>query len=67
MRQKNMYLYDKVDVIKLCIIVVVRGRNAREGKLAPNWKRPYNITASIGKGAYTLETLDTNIVKYFSF
>ena len=38
-------------------MVIVRGRNAREGNLALNWDEPYNITASIGKGVYTLETL----------
>ncbi|XP_016165464.1 uncharacterized protein K02A2.6-like [Arachis ipaensis] len=32
--------------------------NPGEGKLTPNWERPYRIKAVIGKGAYKLERLN---------
>lgn len=34
----------------------------QKGKLAPNWEGPYRVKKVVGRGAYTLETLDGNEV-----
>ena len=42
--------------------VVGTTKNLAQGKLGPNWERPYHITSVTGIGAYFLEDLDENVV-----
>ncbi|KAK4276012.1 hypothetical protein QN277_019014 [Acacia crassicarpa] len=41
----------------------IGNKNARDGKLAANWEGPYRINEQLGKGAYTLESLDEKEIK----
>ncbi|KAK4284153.1 hypothetical protein QN277_001022 [Acacia crassicarpa] len=41
----------------------IGNKNARDGKLAANWEGPFRIKEQLGKGAYTLESLDGKAIK----
>ena len=55
--------------------VVANTRNSNDGKLGPNWERPYKVTSFAGVGAYRLEEMEgkpiprpwniCNLKKYF--
>ena len=37
-------------------------KDPSQGKLGPNWERPYHITSAAGIGVYYLEDLDEKTV-----
>ena len=41
----------------------IGNKNAKDGKLAPNWEGPYKIVRTTRTGAYTLKTLEGKEVK----
>ena len=59
--------YDtKVKLSHQCLDLVLRkvlgtAKNPAQGKLEPNWEKPYRITSMDGIGVYFLEDLDEHV------